>query len=166
MMQTTIPFFRVTFGDWLLVKDGHPAALRLYERHYSAYQYADGRKRKLFLGPGEKLVLITRDGKALFAWRKFIDDSGETGVNCAVFRNESPILSSALILQAERQAWARWPGERLYTYVSEEKTRRRRSRHARGGRCFEHAGWSYVRTTPGGLLVLEKLPEIWADSKK
>jgi hypothetical protein len=31
----------------------------------------------------------TGDADALFVWRKFIDDSGQQGVNCAVFRNES-----------------------------------------------------------------------------
>jgi hypothetical protein len=31
-------------------------------------------------------------------------------VNCAVFRNEGPVLSSDLILEAEELAWGRWPG--------------------------------------------------------
>ena len=102
------------YGYWQEYKDGNSAALALYERHYSAYRYKDGRERKLFCGPGEKLVLMTAKKDALFAWRKFIDDSGQTGVNCAVFRNESDILSSTLIEHAMRIAWRRWPFERLW----------------------------------------------------
>ena len=32
---------------WWLTKDGDSACLTLYEKHYSAYRYADGRKRTL-----------------------------------------------------------------------------------------------------------------------
>ena len=80
---------------WLPVKDGDPRAAALYRRHYSCYQYADNRRadpsnrnRFLIVGPGEKMVLMTVDCSALFVWRKFIDKSGQAGVNCAVFRNE------------------------------------------------------------------------------
>jgi len=38
---------------WWLTKDGDLDCLELYERHYSAYPYKDGRERKLFTGPGE-----------------------------------------------------------------------------------------------------------------
>lgn len=50
---------------WWLTKDGDRDCLALYERHYSAYRYADGRRRKLFVGPGEKLVLRTLQGNAM-----------------------------------------------------------------------------------------------------
>lgn len=53
------------------------------------------------LGPGETILLRTACGDAVFAWRNFIDDSGQDGVNCAVFRNEGPTLSSHLIRQAD-----------------------------------------------------------------
>lgn len=79
----------MTSPVWWLTKDGDIDCIELYERHYSAYQYKDGRKRKLFVGPGEKVVLRTASGDAMFVWRKFIDDSGQDGINCAVFRNES-----------------------------------------------------------------------------
>lgn len=75
--------------DWFVTKDGDRTCLALYERHYSRYRYADGRRQSQFFGPGEHIVLRTGDGDALFVWRKFIDDSGQIGVNCAVFRNES-----------------------------------------------------------------------------
>ena len=60
---------------WWITKDGDKSCLALYERHYSCYRYRDGRKRYLFVGPGEKIVLRTGDADALFVWRKFIDAS-------------------------------------------------------------------------------------------
>lgn len=87
--------------DWWMVKDGDFSCLDMYERHYSAREYKDGRDRKLFVGPGEKIVLRTWDGYAFFVWRNFIDRSGQEGINCAVFRNEGGLLSSELIRQAD-----------------------------------------------------------------
>lgn len=139
------------FGYWHEYRDGNERGLELYERHYSAYQYADGRERKLFCGPGEKLVLMTERQDALFVWRRFIDDSGQTGVNCAVFRNESSILSSELIREAMAIAWRRWPGQRLYTYVNAEKIRSENP-----GCCFKKAGWVSCGRTAGGLIILER----------
>jgi len=144
---------------WYPIKDGNEAAYNLMSRHYSFNAYADGRRqdlsyrnRHLFVGPGEKLVLMTSDSQALFVWRKFIDASGQQGVNCAVFRNEGPHLSSDLILEAEQLAWRRWPGERLYTYVAPKNV------SANPGYCFKCAGWVKLPgTTKGnGLHILEK----------
>lgn len=137
---------------WWLTKDGDLSCLKMYERHYSAYQYKDGRKRKLFCGPGQKIVLRTAGATAMFVWKKFIDGSGQKGVNCSVFRNEAPQLhlSSDLIRQADAIANFCWPGERHYTYVNQKHVR-----PGRPGYCFECAGWSRCGRTKGGLLVLE-----------
>ena len=98
---------------WRLARNGDPVGLAMYRRHYSSRRYADGRDPALFVGPGEKTVLLSHDDDALFAWRRFIDASGQKGVNCAIFRNESPHQASAMILDAETWAAERWPGERL-----------------------------------------------------
>lgn len=137
--------------DWYLTKDGDLSCLAMYERHYSCKQYKDGRERKIFCGPGEKIVLRTRNADALFVWRKFIDNSGQRGINCAVFRNESPILASNLIRQADEIADFIWPSERHYTYVSQTKVRSRNP-----GFCFISAGWERCGTTRNGLLILER----------
>jgi len=147
-------------GAWLAVPDGDARARALYLRHYSARHYRDGRRRTLFAGPGEKMVLITQECDALFVWRKFIPADGQQGVNCAVFRNEGPRLSSELILEAEQLAWQRWPGERLYTYVAPSKVR-----STNPGYCFIKAGWQRCGYTKGGLVILEKLAEIHADKE-
>lgn len=129
-------------------------ALQLFSRHYSKYHYKDGRKPNRFVGPGERIVLVTDDGTAMFVWRKFIDKSGQKGVNCSVFRNEGPMLSSSLISEAVQIAWARWPGERLYTYVNADKIR-----SVNPGYCFKKAGWTLCGVTKKRkLLIFELLP--------
>lgn len=140
---------------WVEVKDGNDTARSLFDRHYTRHRYSDGRKPLLFVGPGEKMVLISPDAMAVFAWRKFRSDNGQIGVNCAIFRNESAIKSSDLIRAACVLAWERWPGERLYTYVNSRKIRKKRD----PGRCFRRAGWIPCGVTKvHGLLILECLP--------
>jgi len=141
---------------WLPVKDGNDTGRDIFDNHYSRYHYADGRKPLLYVGPGEKMVLLTPDALALFIWRKFISGDGQQGVNCAVFRNEGPQLSSDLIREAVTLAWERWPGARLYTYVNPNGIRRKRD----PGRCFLKAGWNYCGETKWNKLrILELLPE-------
>lgn len=148
---------------WLPARDCDPRAYALFSRHYSASPYRDGRRRDpsnptrfSFVGPGEKMVLLTADLKALFVWRKFIDKSGQCGINCAVFRNEGDQLSSRLILEAEQLAWQRWPGERLYTYVNQRKIK-----SVNPGYCFKMAGWRPCGYTASKmLLILEKYPYV------
>lgn len=136
---------------WWLTKDGDRDVLELYERHYSAYRYRDGRARRLFIGPGEKVVLRTKEGDAAFAWRKFIERSGQQGVNCSFFRNESGWLSPELIRQACAVADAIWPHSRHYTWVAPKEIR-----STNPGFCFLVAGWQRCGTTKGGLTVLER----------
>lgn len=145
---------------WWLTKDGDRDVLALYERHYSAHQYRDGRERKLFCGPGEKLVLRTHAGDAGWVWRRFIDacidqrtGKPQDGINCAVFRNESPYLSSDLIRQADSIADCVWPDRRHYTYVNPQRVT-----SANAGYCFRVAGWKRCGTTKSGLIVMERLP--------
>lgn len=136
---------------WRESRDGNLVGLALYRRHYSRHVYRDGRDPALFVGPGEKTVLLSHDDDALFVWRKFIDGSGQQGVNCAVFRNESPHLASEMILDAETWAVERWPGQRLYTYVNANRVQ-----SANPGYCFKRAGWRRSGLTKGGLVILEK----------
>jgi len=156
---TTLPAVLRAEEYWLPVPDGNEAARAIYRRHYSCRRYRDGRRPRKVVGPGEYLVLLGRDGKALFVWRRFRDLSGQKGVNAAVFRNEGQRLSSELIREACRHAWRRWPGQRLYTYVDAGAIR-----STNPGYCFIAAGWRRVGWTKGGrgrrpLAVLEITPE-------
>lgn len=148
--------------SWLPCLDGDERALGIMRRHYSWREYRDGRPHRLFVGPGEKMVLLTQNCKALFIWRKFIDASGQLGINCAAFRNEGDEqchngthehCSSNLIRRACELAWQRWPGERLYTYVNGKKVM-----SANPGYCFKRAGWNKCGETKGGLVILEVVP--------
>ena len=136
--------------NWYGVKDGNLIALELYLRHYSARHYKDGRDIKLFVGPGEKIVLLTMENNALFVWKKFIDGSGQKGINCSIFRNEGNIKSSLLIKEAVEIARKYWPNERLYTYVNPKKIK-----SSNPGYCFQMAGWKKCGKTKGGLVILE-----------
>ena len=145
-------------GNWLSSNKFDPRALAIYERHYSARRYADGRKRDQFVGPGEQMVLLTVCCRALFVWvRNTIERfDKQVGVNCAVFRNEGAGLSSDLIREADELAWQRWPGERHFTYVDANKVRPKRD----PGRCFLRAGWRHCGESKRGLVLLERMFDI------
>jgi hypothetical protein len=148
----TVQPFLIGSG-WIEVKDGNDSVRHIFDAHYSRKRYADGRSPKLFVGPGQKLVLMTACARAIFAWRKFISGDGQQGVNCAIFRNEGAGLSSELIRQADAIADARWPGDRHYTYVNP-----RAVRSPNPGCCFVRAGWRRCGVTKrNGLLILERL---------
>lgn len=136
---------------WYLTRDGDRTVLALYERHYSARECKDGRQRKLFCGPGEKIVLRTKTGDAGFVWRRFINNGGQDGVNAAFFRNGSGTLSPQLIRQADAVADWVWPGRRHYTYVSAAHVR-----SCNPGFCFRCAGWRRAGLTKAGLIIFER----------
>jgi hypothetical protein len=137
---------------WYLTKDGDEYCMDLFKKHYSYKCNADGRQKKLFVGPGEKLVLRTWKADAMFVWRKFINDSGEQGIECAVFRNESKIKSSRLIQEADDIAFKIWPNQRHYTYVNAKKIQ-----SINPGYCFKKAGWKQCGITKTYQhIILEK----------
>lgn len=148
------------FGEgWIEVKDGNDTARALFDRHYSRYVYKDGRQRSIFCGPGYKMVLLTPQADALCVWRNFISGDGQQGINCAIYRNESSETASKLLLEAEAAAWARWPGERLYTYVDPVGVPPViRASRPTWGHCFYQAGWRFCGLTKKRLHILEKLP--------
>lgn len=141
---------------WVEVRDANATGRALFRRHYSYKPYRDGRDPAHFVGPGQKMVLLTPDARALFVWRKFLSGDAQVGVNCAAFHNEGAALSSDLIREAMRLAWDRWPGERLYTYVNPRKIR-----STNPGCCFLKAGWRRCGVTKcRRLTILEALPEV------
>lgn len=144
-------------AGWVERRDGDDSCRAIFDRHYSRYVYADGRRPKLFVGPGEKMVLMRADGLALFVWRRFISADGQTGVNCAVFRNEGGERASALILEAEALARSRWPLERLFTYVDPAKVKPTIVRgYPVWGWCFYQAGWAFSGVSKSGKIILSK----------
>ncbi len=160
-VQPTLP---IHDAIWLARKDANPSGLALFKRHYTYREYRDKRRRRHFVGPGEKLVLLTPNADALFVWRKFISLDHQEGVNCSIFRNEGPRLSSELIREAVRLGWEKWPDHRFYTYVNAKKLTVRKC-HGRPycpwppGKCFIEAGWRQCGITKDKkLVILELLP--------
>lgn len=149
MLQQFLP---INDQYWNMIKDGDYRGMNLFLKHYSNKN--QDRKVYQFVGPGQKLVLLTDYCDALFVWRKFITDNNQNGVNCAVFRNESKMLSSTLILEACDIAWKRWPNERLYTYVDASKIR-----SVNPGYCFKQAGFYRCGITKvNKLVIFPRLP--------
>jgi hypothetical protein len=148
--RVTVVVAQDLFGNssyWRPIIDGDSTARALADRHYSRKTVG----APLFVGPGKKLVLLGADGKALFVWRQSIYRlDGQKGVECTIFRNEGPRLSSELICEAMEVAWQVWPGARLFTYVDASKIRSKNP-----GCCFKKAGWRRCGKSKGGLVVLE-----------
>src|SRR5216683_4044514 len=143
-------------GNWLASHRADPRAFALYRRHYSAEKNAANRAHNTskFMGPGECMVLLTVDCRAVFAWQHntVARFDGQRGIACTIFRNESPVLSSELIREACELAWQRWPGERLFTYVADAKIR-----SVNPGACFKFAGFRACgRNATGKLTILER----------
>jgi hypothetical protein len=140
---------------WYSAREDDPRGFALYQRHYSAKRRPPGRS-KHFVGPGEKMVLLTPTADALFVWRlerPGMRRDGLVGVYCVVFRNEGPSRSSALILEAERLAWGRWPGQTLLTHVRADAVA-----SPVPGWCFIRARWKRAGESANGLLLFEKRP--------
>ncbi len=133
---------------WIETIDGDGFARLLADKHYSRKSIG----AELFVGPGEKMVLVTLDYNALFVWRRAVyRRDGQTGVECSIFRNESGLLSSTMIKEAMKLAWKRWPGERLFTYVADTKIR-----NINPGCCFKKAGWRKCgRSKVNNLTILD-----------
>jgi hypothetical protein len=147
----------LNLGTWVPILDGDDAARELFERHYSAQKNLARRRERgtrLFVGPGEKLILSTPCRLALFAWRRerFRRDK-QRGIECAVFSNRGAGLSSELIREADALADRRWPGERHFTFVDPKAVT-----SANPGYCFKVAGWRLCGQSQTGLLILERLP--------
>jgi hypothetical protein len=142
---------------WYPAHRADARARALYLRHYSAFKRKRGSTSPQFVSPGECMVLLTPEVDALFVWhyaRPEMRLDRVDGPVCAIFRNEGPVLSSTLILEAEQLAWARWPGRTLWTYVDP-----RCVGSGRPGWCFIRARWKRVGESQQGRLLFRKRPK-------
>jgi hypothetical protein len=143
---------------WRVSAKFDPAAARLADRHYSRRKPGSPQ----FMPPGQTLILITPAADAVFGWWRPHPRSGLRAMNgldgwtCTIFRNEGPILSSRLILAAERELLALHDvgPDGLLTYVFDAKVR-----SVNPGACFKAAGWRRVgRSADGRKTLLQKAP--------
>lgn len=139
---------------WWVSTRADPRGAALADRHYS-------RKTKgavQFAPPGRCLVLLTSPGDALWVsswpYPEYVKHAWRGVWLCALFRNESPHLSSWLIREAVAATHWRWgqPSDLgMITFVDAGQVRHKRD----PGRCFRKAGWQYVGLTKSGLHVLQ-----------
>jgi hypothetical protein len=134
--------------------DGECAELA--DRHYSRRTVG----ARQFLYSGRKLVLRDAAGLIVFGWMypdAAMRMDGQTGYNCAIFRNESRRPGSEIILEAEDMAVAKWGPNRGYTYVDPAHVK-----SPNPGYCFKLAGWRFVKRTQDGkhLLVKDELARL------
>lgn len=125
---------------WRQVTRCDPRARALADRHYSRQTVG----AQEFCPPGRTLVLLGRDGAAVWAACENLDPAGARRWRVTLFRRESPApLASDLIREATRltiERWSRrWPGHGL-SLTTEIDPRRTRSKRD-PGRCFRRAGW-------------------------
>lgn len=146
---------------WTEVRDGNRGLAKIHRRHYSCRA---GKTDRLVIGPGSKLALIIpspdcQDATAAFTWRlERIRRDRTYGINCTMFRNESPHRASDLILDAEEWAKRRWPFvPNLFTFIDPRHVRPiKHHGQATWGYAWRKAGWRQTGETRRGLLIFQK----------
>ena len=156
-MRTTDLRFDIRLPHWLKATKFDEAGCRLADGHYS--RRTPGSPQ--FMPPGQTLVLVTRDLDAVFGWwrphprAKLHSFNGRDGWTCTIFRNEGPVLSSALVLEAELAlgvCGVTCGPDGLMTYVWDRKVR-----STNPGFCFKAAGWKAIgRSADDQKTLLQK----------
>jgi len=142
---------------WHASHRADPLALPLADRHYSRQKPGTPQ----FVPPGRCLVLLNQDVTALWvtSWpfTRWVRHAWAGAWVCSFFRNESPHLSSDLIVDAvaaTRWYWPDVPALGIVTFIDPAKVR-----STNPGFCYRSAGWTRLReTTKGGLIVYQLLP--------
>ena len=142
---------------WQRVTKFDPRAARLADRHYSRRKIGSPQ----FMPPGETVVLLTLDERAVWGWWRPHPASGIKAMNgldgwtCTIFRNESAARSSDLILAAEKfllDLGITVGKDGFITYVWDKKVR-----STNPGYCFKKAGWKVCgRSVDGRKTLLMK----------
>lgn len=142
---------------WSRVKKFDPRSAALADRHYSRRKIGSPQ----FMPPGQTLILLSDDERAVFGWWRPDPASGIVAMNgldgwtCTIFRNESPARSSDMIIEAETMLLADGRGigpDGFITYVWDKKVR-----SVNPGYCFKCAGYKVTgRSADGRKTLLQK----------
>ena len=138
---------------WERVGKFDPRSAALADRHYSRRKIGSPQ----FMPPGQTVILFQPG--AVFGWWRPHPKSGIRAMNgldgwtCTIFRNESDLKSSELILEAEMFLSGESCGPSgLLTYVFDKKIRSRNP-----GCCFKMAGYKRIgRSADGRKTLLNK----------
>lgn len=142
---------------WQRVTKFDARAAALADRHYSRRKVGSPQ----FMPPGQTIVLLTMDARAVFGWWRPDPSSGLRQMNgldgwtCTIFRNEGDALSSKLILDAEEAITEFGYGigpDGMLTYVWDSKVS-----SPNPGYCFKRAGWRAIsRSADDRKTLLQK----------
>jgi hypothetical protein len=152
--------------NWQLTSSGKfdPIGCDLVRGHYSRRKPNSPQ----FMPPGETVVLISVDKKAVWGWwrphpRSGIQAmNGKDGWTCSVFANHGTTLSSVLVLEAEIALSVLTSEKRLaspcgpsgmLTYVWRAKVKSKNP-----GYCYKCAGWTKIGTCSKGSKDLLQKP--------
>lgn len=140
---------------WSVAHKFDADCVALADRHYSRRKPGSPQ----FMPPGQTLVLSAPG--AVFGWWRPHPDSGLSTLNeldgwtCTIFRNESALRSSDMILAAERMLVVSGHDcgpDGLLTYVWDARVR-----SSNPGYCFKCAGWSVAgRSADNRKTLLQK----------
>jgi hypothetical protein len=156
---------------WHLSTRADPRAKPLADRHYNRQNPESAQ----FVPPGGCVVLLTEQATALWITStpiaEYVQHAWAGAWVNSLFRNEHPPrrhrctlvacprhLSSELICEAVAATLAVKgdpPDKGLVSFVDASKVRAK----ANPGACYEHAGFTLVGETKGGLLAYQLLPE-------
>jgi hypothetical protein len=155
----------ITGQRWHLSHRADPRALPLADRHYNRQKPGTPQ----FVPPGSCLVLLTEGADALWvtSWplAEYTKHAWAGAWINSCFRNESPHLSSDLILEAvaaTRSFYGEPPPLGMVTFVDAGKVRHKRD----PGRCYKkagfvHRGFTEVNKLFAFQLLEDAMPEPW-----
>ena len=135
---------------WQARSKRDPAAMALFDRHYSRQKVGRGEVGP----PGRKLVFVSPDESAMWCthWpRADLTLDHLDAWRCSVFRNEGPGLSSELIRAAMELTGVLWEQRPRDGWVTWVDTRRVASTNP--GYCFKQAGWTLDRDWTHRYLI-------------
>ena len=149
---------------WQLSDRFEPATRHIADRHYNRQKIGAPQ----FAPPGRCVILRTPEADAFWvtSWpfAEYVKHAWPGAWVCSAFRNESPHLSSELIVEAVAATlsiWSEPPDLGMVTFVDAAKVRHKRD----PGRCYLRAGFLNIGKTKGGLIALQLLPEAMPDSE-
>ena len=142
---------------WYLSHRADKRALPIADRHYNRQKIGSPQ----FVPPGRCIVLLTENADALWvtSWpfAEYVKHAWAGAWVCSCFRNESPLLSSKLIVEAvaiTRHIYGEPPPLGMVTFVNAAKIR-----STNPGYCYLQAGFKKVgRTKKDDLVALQMLP--------
>jgi hypothetical protein len=149
---------------WQYTKRADKVAAKIADRHYSRQTIGSDQ----FTPPGRVLCLVTPDYNALWAtswpYAEYVNREYQTAwLNC-IFRNESELRSSDLIIEAI--AATRWyfgdpPADGMITMINQfevKPIKRRGVDH--WGYSYEKAGFRHVGyTKDAGFMIFQLCPD-------